>query len=119
MLFKNIDILDENLNLKKDCFVGIRKSGIEYVGNDRPGGKWGREYDGNGKLLMSGFYNAQEHSPMTLMRGYGENMVLQDWLNKKIFPFEDKLTGEAVYWATMLAMAESFRFGIVSTSDMY
>ena len=56
---------------------------------------------------------------MTLMRGYGENMVLQDWLNKKIFPFEDKLTGEAVYWATMLAMAESFRFGIVSTSDMY
>lgn len=56
---------------------------------------------------------------MTLMRGYGENMVLQDWLTKKIFPFEDKLTGEAVYWGTMLAMAESLKFGIVSTSDMY
>ena len=56
---------------------------------------------------------------MTLMRGYGENLKLQDWLNKKIFPFEAKLDGNAVYWGTMLAMAESFRFGIVSTSDMY
>lgn len=119
MLFKNIDILDENLKLKKECFVGVKGNRIEYIGNTRPEGEWGREYSGVGKLLMSGFYNAHAHSPMILMRGYGENMVLQDWLNKKIFPFEAKLTGEAVYWATMLAMAESFRFGIVSTSDMY
>lgn len=119
MLFKNIDILDENLNLKKNCFAGIRGHIIEYIGENRPSGEWGREYDGRGKLLMSGFYNAHAHSPMTLMRGYGENMALQDWLSKKIFPFEEQLTGEAVYWATMLAMAESFRFGIVSTSDMY
>ena len=46
-------------------------------------------------------------------------MVLQDWLNKRIFPFEDKLDGNAVYWGTLLTMAESLRFGIVSTSDMY
>ena len=46
-------------------------------------------------------------------------MVLQDWLSKRIFPFEDKLYPEAVYWSTMLAMAESLKFGIVSTSDMY
>lgn len=56
---------------------------------------------------------------MTLLRGYGENMALQDWLFKKIFPFEDHLTGESVYNATLLAMAESLRFGIVSSSDMY
>ena len=53
------------------------------------------------------------------MRGYGENLGLQDWLNKKIFPFEDKLTPEAVYWGTTLCMAESLKYGIVSTSDMY
>ena len=35
---------------------------------------------------------------MTLMRGYGENLKLQDWLNKKIFPFEAKLDGNAVYF---------------------
>ena len=56
---------------------------------------------------------------MSLMRGYGENLALQDWLNKKIFLFEDKLSGEAVYWGTLLSYAESLRFGIVSSSEMY
>lgn len=77
------------------------------------------EYDGTGKVLMPGFYNAHGHSPMCLMRGYGENLTLDRWLNDKIFPFEDKLTSNAVYWGTLLTMAESLRFGIVSTSDMY
>lgn len=77
------------------------------------------EYDGTGKALMPGFYNAHGHSPMCLMRGYGENLTLDRWLNDKIFPFEDKLTSDAVYWGTLLTMAESLRFGIVSTSDMY
>ena len=119
MLFCNIDILDGDLKHVRDCFVGTKDGRIGYIGRERPAGDWGREYDGRKKLLMSGFYNAHGHSPMSLMRGYGENMVLQDWLNKRIFPFEAKLDGEAVYWATMLSMAESFRSGIVSTSDMY
>ena len=119
MLFKQINILDENLKLQEDCYVAVRNGKIVSISTQRPAGEWEREYDGRGKLLMSGFYNAHAHSPMTLMRGYGENLKLQDWLNKKIFPFEAKLDGNAVYWGTMLALAESFRFGIVSTSDMY
>jgi 5-methylthioadenosine/S-adenosylhomocysteine deaminase len=82
-------------------------------------GEGERVIDGEGKLLMPGFYNAHTHAPMTLLRGYGENMQLEDWLKKKVFPFEDKLTGEDCYHATMLAMAESFANGIVSSSDMY
>ena len=80
---------------------------------------FGEVYDGKGKVLMPAFYNAHGHSPMCLMRGYGESLPLDRWLNEKIFPFEDKLYNEGVYWATMLTMAESIRFGIVSTSDMY
>ena len=56
---------------------------------------FGEIYDGSGKLLMPAFYNAHAHSPMGLMRGYGENLSLQDWLNTRIFPFEDKLYDEA------------------------
>lgn len=119
MLFNNITVLNENLETEKNRYVLITDDRISYIGSEPPKGDHGREIDGKGKLLMSGFFNAHAHSPMTLMRGYGENMALQDWLTKKIFPFEDKLDGEAVYWATMLAMAESLRFGIVSTSDMY
>ena len=69
----------------------------------KTGGKhplYGEIYDGTGKVLMPGFYNAHGHSPMCLMRGYGENLPLDRWLNEKIFPFEDKLYNEAVYWST-------------------
>ncbi|MCR5482287.1 MAG: amidohydrolase [Clostridia bacterium] len=122
MLFKNITILDENLDVKKNMYVGTTGEKITYISSEEPkaqDGNFGETYDGKGKLLMSGFYNIHAHSPMTLLRGYGEGLALQDWLTKKVFPFEDKLTPSAVYWGTLLAMAESIRFGIVSTSDMY
>lgn len=119
MLFSNITILNENMEAEKNRYVQIDGDRISYIGDRQPEGAYGRVINGKGKLLMSGFFNAHAHSPMTLMRGYGENMALSDWLNKKIFPFEDRLSPDAVYWGTMLAMAESLRFGIVSTSDMY
>ncbi len=119
MIFNNITILDENFAAQEDMYVAVKDEKIAYIGKERPDGYYGRCYDGRGKLLMPAFYNSHGHSPMSLMRGYGENMALQDWLSKRIFPFEEKLTGEAVYWGTMLSMAESARFGIVSTTDMY
>ncbi|MBQ0078346.1 MAG: amidohydrolase [Eubacterium sp.] len=119
MLFTNIKILDENFQVRDNCYVAVEGDKISYIGEEMPQEYTGRVYDGTGKLLMSGFYNAHAHSPMALMRGYGENLPLQRWLNERIFPFEDKLDGEAVYNGTMLCMAESFRYGIVSTSDMY
>ena len=119
MLFTNITVLDEELKVRENCYVAVEEDRILYIGDSMPDEYNGRVYDGSGKLLMSGFYNAHAHSPMALMRGYGENLKLQDWLNTKIFPFEDKLDSQAVYNGTLLCMAESFRYGIVSTSDMY
>ena len=119
MLFRNISLLDENFSLCQDMYLATKDDRIVYIGKTKPSGGFGREYDGKNRLLTPGFYNAHAHSPMALMRGYGENLALQDWLNTRIFPFEDKLSGNAVYWATMLCMAESIRFGIVSSSDMY
>jgi len=119
MLFKNITILDENYTAKENMYVGIKGDTVDYIGTEEPKQDYGESYEGKGKLLMSAFYNVHAHTPMTLMRGYGENMSLQDWLTKRIFPFEDKLNGEAVYAGTLLGIAESLRFGIVSTTDMY
>lgn len=119
MLFKNITILNENLDVQESMCVGISDDRICHIGNSIPKEDYGEVYDGKGRLLMSGFFNSHAHTPMTLMRGYGENMALQDWLNKRIFPFEAHLTGDDVYYATLLGIAESLRFGIVSTTDMY
>lgn len=119
MLFKNITIINDKFEIEKNKYVLISGDKVGYIGDTKPEMKYSREYDGSGKLLMSGFFNGHGHSPMALMRGYGENLSLQDWLFTKIFPFEDQLDSNAVYWATMLTMAESIRYGIVSTSDMY
>ena len=120
IVFKNIDILDENFELKQNVSVRVEESFIKEISIEPLEPKEGeRVIEGNNRVLIPGFVNAHAHSPMSLMRGYGENMSLQDWLFKRIFPFEDKLSSEAVYYGTLLSMAESFKYGIVSTSDMY
>ena len=119
MIFKNISILDENFQIRNDMYVGIEGSRIDYVGDKAPEKNYGEVISGKTKLIMPGFYNSHAHSPMALMRGYGENLSLQDWLVKKVFPFEAHLDSNAVYWGTMLCMAESLKYGIVSSSDMY
>lgn len=119
MLFQDITILDERFCRRDHMYVGVLGETIDYIGDKAPEKDYGQVYEGAGKLLMPGFFNIHAHSPMTLLRGYGENMALQDWLNQRIFPFEAKLDAEAVYWGMKLALAESLQYGIVSTSDMY
>jgi 5-methylthioadenosine/S-adenosylhomocysteine deaminase len=119
MIFEKITVTDGEGGVRSGQYVAVADGRITYVGSEKPEGDFGRVIDGRERLLMPGFYNAHAHSPMTLMRGYGENLALSEWLNDRIFPFEDQLDSEGVYHATLLAMAESFRYGIVSTSDMY
>lgn len=119
MLFKEITILNKDYQIEENMYVGIAGDRIAYIGKEAPSDDFGQVYPGKNRLLMAGFYNGHAHSPMGLMRGYGENLALMDWLNTRIFPFEDKLTGNAVYWGTMMCMAESIRYGIISSSDMY
>ena len=118
MLFKNITIIDENIEVKENQFVCVTDDKITYIGSEEP--DYSEEvYNGKGKLLMSSFTNSHSHIAMTIMRGYGENLPLDRWLNEKIFPFEDKLTEKQVKASTLLGIAEMLRFGIVSTTDMY
>lgn len=119
MLFSDITILNEDFDVREHRYVGVKGDRIAYVGTAEPKEDFGSVYKGEGRVLMPAFYNAHSHSAMTLLRGYAENMNLQDWLNTMIFPFEAKMKGEDIYAGTLLAMAESVRSGIVSSTDMY
>lgn len=119
MLFCNIDLLDENFHLKRGQYVGVKDGAIAYIGDTAPAEDYGEPYDGRHRLLLPGFYNVHSHAPMTLLRGYAENLPLQRWLNEKVFPFEDKLSEEAAYYGTQLAIAEMLASGTVSFTDMY
>jgi 5-methylthioadenosine/S-adenosylhomocysteine deaminase len=119
MLFSDISLIDENFTYQEHRYVGVKDGIIAYVGTSCPSEDFGEVYQGRGKVLMPGMFNAHAHAPMTLLRGYAENTALDEWLNKQVFPFEAKITGDLAYPATLLAIAEMLRFGTVSFSDMY
>jgi 5-methylthioadenosine/S-adenosylhomocysteine deaminase len=76
--------------------------------------------DARGKLVLPGFINGHTHVPMTLFRGLHDDVTLDDWLRKYIFPAEAKnVTEEFVRWGTRLAAAEQIRGGITTFADMY
>ena len=78
-----------------------------------------RKIDAKGGIVAPGFINTHSHIPMTLLRGYADDMPLMRWLNEKIWPAEAHLDEEAVYWGTMLGIAEMVSGGITCFSDMY
>lgn len=119
MLFKNISIITENLEIQNNMYVGVENDKIDYIGTEKPQKNYGEEYDGNKKILSAGFVNLHTHSPMTLLRGYAENLPLQSWLNDRVFPFEDRLNCDRAYYGTMLSIAEMLACGTTSFTDMY
>jgi 5-methylthioadenosine/S-adenosylhomocysteine deaminase len=76
--------------------------------------------DAKNKLLLPGFINGHTHVPMTLFRGLHDDVTLNDWLYKYIFPAEKKNVDEQfVRWGTRLAAAEQIRSGVTTFADMY
>jgi 5-methylthioadenosine/S-adenosylhomocysteine deaminase len=76
--------------------------------------------DARGKLVLPGFINGHTHVPMTLFRGLHDDVTLNDWLYKYIFPAEAKNVNEDfVRWGTRLAAAEQIRSGVTTFADMY
>lgn len=117
----------------RDVFRGevwIKNDKIVYVAEQKeleeewdksafPRISWDIELDCHDNLLMPGFKNAHTHSAMTLLRSYADDLPLQEWLHKKVFPLEAKLTGEDIYELTRLAVLEYLTCGITSIFDMY
>ncbi len=75
--------------------------------------------DGKGHVALPGLVNAHTHTAMVLLRGYGDDMLLHEWLSDRIWPVEAKLTPDDVYWGTRLACLEMIRTGTTAFSDMY
>ncbi len=119
ILFENITLLFENGAVSNHAYLMVENEKIAYIGHEKPEGTFDRVIAGENKLLCPGFYNCHTHAPMTLFRGYAENLPLSRWLNEKIFPAEDRLHPKAVYAATMLSCAEMIKGGTISFSDMY
>ncbi len=70
--------------------------------------------------LLPGLINMHTHSPMTLLRGYADDMSLHNWLREHIWPAEQEFVGPSfVSDGATLAIAEMFRAGTTCFNDMY
>ena len=92
------------------CYVGPKKAEMP---------EFEREIDLDGDVLMPGFKNAHTHTAMTFLRSYADDMPLNDWLYKQVFPMEAKLDGETIYDFTKLGIMEYLSSGITASFDMY
>ena len=95
----------------------IRDGRIDGIGSISE--KADETIDASGMIALPSFINAHTHLSMTLMRNYKDTCEnLQDWLSE-IFPIEDKLNDEDIYWSSLLGAAELIESGCTAFADMY
>ena len=71
-------------------------------------------------MIIPGLINGHTHIPMVLLRGLNDDVTLDDWLRKYIFPAEARnVTEDFVRWGSRLALAEMIRSGTTTFADMY
>src|SRR5215475_301456 len=105
-------------------YVAIRGERVFDVGDAADlkarGYRQKRMIDARGKVILPGLVNTHTHIPMTLFRGIADDLDLQDWLTKYIFPAEAKnVTRDFVAAGTRLGLAEMIRGGTTTYADMY
>ncbi len=124
ILIEGIDILtaDPAAELIRNADIGISDGRISFIA---PSGRVPADFkpekwiSGRYRLAMPGLTNAHTHCAMTLMRNAADDLPLHEWLFNKIFPMEDRLTDEDIYWGTSLGAAEMIKSGTTALADMY
>ena len=102
---KNTDILIED-----DKIIKVEK---DIIDSDA------KFIDATGKIVMPGLINMHAHVPMSVFREMIDGCTLEEWLNNKIFPMEDKLTPNDVYYTSMLSLIEACKTGTTLLNDNY
>ena len=123
LLFKNANMIDKNgeslmgMNIytEGEYIFRVEKNTEKTDVKIEPD----RVINAENMLIIPGLYNCHTHLPMTMFKGYAEDMTLDKWLFDKIFPAEDKLNDIMVYYGSLWGIAEQIKNGIISSSDMY
>ncbi|KAF0091486.1 MAG: 5-methylthioadenosine/S-adenosylhomocysteine deaminase [Fusobacteria bacterium] len=119
-LFKNISLITMDPSrpevVKGDLL--IEGSKIISIGSNLPKSAH-KVIEGRNLLVMPGFINTHTHVSMSLLRGYGDDLELFEWLNNRIWPVETKLTKNDVYVGAKLGIAEMLLSGTTTFLDMY
>ena len=107
---------------KKDMYtyedIVIEDDTIVYIGNSYKD-KCDKVIDAKGKIVMPGLINCHTHLGMSIFRATNDNYTLDKWLNEYIWPIEDKMNDDDMYYTTMLSIIEMIKTGTTCFNDMY
>ncbi|MFH1101416.1 MAG: amidohydrolase [Methanobacteriota archaeon] len=120
ILIKNARIITQNK--KREQFTGslyIEDDCIHQISQKPLSLEADYKIDGKNKLVLPGLINTHTHIPMTLLRGYGDDLVLKQWLEECIWPVEAKLSSATVKVGTALGLLEMIASGTTTFLDMY
>ncbi|MCS7123950.1 MAG: amidohydrolase [Candidatus Bathyarchaeota archaeon] len=84
--------------------------------------KYPRGYErinARGKVVVPGLINTHQHAAMSLLRGYADDLPLQEWLEKWIWPIEGHMTAHDIYVGALLTAVESALGGTTTVNTMY
>ncbi|BCG58500.1 amidohydrolase [Paenibacillus sp. URB8-2] len=118
ILIKNVWIMDMVQEEPDRGDILIEGENIAAIGTELTA-EHGEKIEGGGMLAMPGLINAHQHTPMSLLRGFSDDLKLMDWLERKMLPAEARMTPEDIYWGAQLSMAEMIRSGTTAFADMY
>lgn len=112
---------NDSRQLIEDAVIAIVDGKIAALGPASSMQAWqaGKTRDLGNALIMPGLVNAHTHVAMTFLRGLGDDLPLMEWLEKRIFPAESKLTAETVRLSSLLGFAEMLASGSTACLDMY
>lgn len=124
ILITNIFLLPmDGRGVVRNAQVMVDGPTIVYAGpaEGSPVGPEGFEriIDGHGGVVLPGLVNCHTHAAMTLLRSYADDLPLMRWLSEAVWPLEDRMEGEDIYWGTLLGCLEMIRGGVTSFADMY
>ncbi len=76
--------------------------------------------DCSGSIILPGFVNCHNHTPMSLLRGLSDDLPLDKWLSDYIFPIESRFVNpEFVGIGARLSMMEMLLSGTTTVADAY
>ena len=112
-----------NQKIIRNGSIAIEDKTIIDVGKNRDlKGKYGRGYekiDAKHKVIIPGLINTHQHAAMSLLRGYADDLPLQEWLEKWIWPIEKHMTPHDIYVGALLTATESIMSGTTTVNTMY
>jgi 5-methylthioadenosine/S-adenosylhomocysteine deaminase len=115
--------MDAQKRVIEDGAIAVRGDSIVAVG---PRSQIAADFDaakvidGRRTLVLPGLINGHAHVAMSLFRGIADDLALDDWLQKYIFPAEARnVTPDFVTWGTRLGILEMLRGGTTTYADMY